>query len=211
MAVAVTPSTHTLRTCAEIRRTYGQRFIWTRGPAPRMSAPPPSSPHAGPTGGDSALAAAFGAWQRACTGAPRPAGTPHTQRAPPRTGPDRKPRSGRSRHGVVLLRAPRFSPRFTSPRPRHHSATWPRQRPTTARPPAFPHASPLHVSTRAATDHHTTIATAPNTCPFRLTAPVPSRTIPDFNSLPGGGMCWSTPHVSYLKSMRAPADCGRAD
>lgn len=135
MAVAVTPSTHTLRTCAEIRRTYGQRFIWTRGPAPRMSAPPPSSPHAGPTGGDSALAAAFGAWQRACTGAPRPAGTPPTQRAPPRTGPDRKPRSGRSRHGVVLLRAPRFSPRFTSPRPRHHSATWPRQRPT-ARPPA---------------------------------------------------------------------------
>jgi hypothetical protein len=176
MAVAVTPSTHTLRTCAEIRRTYGQRFIWTRGPAPRMSAPPPSSPHAGPTGGDSALAAAFGAWQRACTGAPRPAGTPHTQRAPPRTGPEAPQRQISSRRGsspcaslfpqVHLPSPPPPLGNVATPAPNHRPpARLPPRKPSTRvhpcrdRPPYHDCDRPQHVSlpldcTRPLT-HHT--------------------------------------------------------
>jgi hypothetical protein len=40
--------------------------------------------------------------------------------------------------------------------------SWPRQRPTTARRPASPHASPVHVSTGAATDHLPTDCDRPN-------------------------------------------------
>ncbi|KAG2592912.1 hypothetical protein PVAP13_5NG586350, partial [Panicum virgatum] len=176
------------------------RLIWTRGRggAWGVRAPPASSEsasplHAGRAGGDSAPATAFGAWPRACTGR-------HTPRAPHHTGHRSPAAAGRSRHGVASP-SPSPSvrslfPRFTSPpRPRGLSPTWPRQRPTTARPPPpSPHASPLHVSTRAATDH------PPTDCDrvsLLLDCTVPSRSGPDSLSL-AGGLRFEVPHVSSV-------------
>ncbi|KAF8775340.1 hypothetical protein HU200_004751 [Digitaria exilis] len=170
--------------------------------AVEVRAPPElSPPHAEPTSGDSAYRPPLSARGRGRmhAPAPRPAGR-RTQRAPHRTGPGRPARALAGRGGWQISPprrgvAPSLSVRLLafpqvhlpSPaRPPPRSPTWPRQQPTTApsRPPS-PHASHLHVSTRAATDHPPTDCDRPNhvslqidyTRPLTLLAqlPVPAR------------------------------------
>jgi hypothetical protein len=128
---------------------------WECAPRPIRASPP----HAGPTGGDSAPAAAFGAWPHACTGAPGR----HTPREPHRTGHRSPAAAGRSRHTSWLLPLPpcaRFSPGSPplAPAASHQRGHASAQPP----PPPSPHASLLHVSTRAATDHPPTDCDRPN-------------------------------------------------
>nr|CAB3478825.1 unnamed protein product [Digitaria exilis] len=183
-------------------------MIHGRGPTGRVvagdvgvRAPPElSPPHAEPTSGDSAYPPPLSARGRGRMHAPASApasrqahaacATPHRTRPAPRA---RRPRRQISppRRGVAWrLLSPCASslfPRFTSPRrlapaPITNVAT-----PATnhrPRPPS-PHASHLHVSTRAATDHPPTDCDRPNhvslqidnTRPLTLLAPltVPAR------------------------------------
>lgn len=138
--------------------------------------------HAEPTRGDSAPAAPHSA-VTVCS-APghrlsalrQPAGTRTPQRAPHRT-PSSLQRQISARRGFSSLSVHAPAPHLAFPQVHLPSPpTWPRQRPTTARPPP-PTQSPLHVSTRAASPRPTTLPTdcdrPQTTCPFSTTPPLP--------------------------------------
>ncbi|KXG33684.1 hypothetical protein SORBI_3003G353900 [Sorghum bicolor] len=181
-------------------------------PRHRGSARRASFPHADPTSGDSAPAAPHSGvavcsapGHRLAPALATSAGTRTPQRAPQRTPSPGRPCSqlcsGRSRHGVASLSVrPRFSP-GSPPLTTNVATPAPNHRPPPR--PASPHASLLHVSTRAATDHPPTDCDRPQTtCPFSVTTPIRSRSRPGSLSLACGQRFHRSPHLI------GPESCG---